>query len=543
MRIPKLLSFILVTTLMLGLVLVAPGLSAQATAEPKNIVNIGVTNTVNTLNPLLFDGSIVNTQALSLQFLPLVAVGAEMDFQGQIASEITTDDNLTFRITLDERATWSDGKPITTDDVIFTILRQTSQGVGNVNVYGYSFFEGFDEGGQVADDATLEDIPSIEKIDDHHFTMTSTKLLPLSTFLNNFCSYIFVIPEHIYGEMSAEELKTSTLFNQPEVVSGPYRAYDASLDHYVSYEANANYWKGAPKIEKLNLKVLPGAGLYTGLQAGEIDLIQPTMGTIPIEDQESVQELEGYETFYDGPLTNNIFFINTQSLPEVKLRQAILHGIDRQLLIDGFLLGQGEIADGFISSFSPYFHADIEPAAYDPELAKSLVEESGWDTDRELNLLTNSGDPIFAHAVNVVTQQLAELGIKTKVQTMDLNSLMAAANNHEFDLLVVQYTILPADPIMDIQFLADYTDESTNWSQYESEAMHQAIRDVLDVADDDLEGATEAYGQITRLLQDDVPFLSLYFQKPMGVVSEHLQHCVPSSYGCFFNVQEWEFDE
>ena len=56
-----------------------------------------------------------------------------------------------------------------------------------------------------------------------------------------------------------------------------YKRQDFDVDHYISYKANENYWKGAPKIAKLNIKIVSGSQLYAGLQSGEIDITQPTM--------------------------------------------------------------------------------------------------------------------------------------------------------------------------------------------------------------------------------------------------------------------------
>lgn len=536
-----LLTLLLIFSFFLPWTLPATQVNAEDAAPSKDIVNIGVTNTINTMNPLLFDGTIVNTHALGLQWLPLVEVGSDLSFVYHLAEEVTTEDNLTFKIKLRDEAKWSDGEDITADDVIFTILKVTSRGVSNLNVYGYSLFEGFDEGGQIADDATLEDVPSIKKLDDKTLTMTASSHLPLATFLNNYLSYLFVIPQHIYGDYSAEELKTTTDFNHPEVISGPYRLVDLSLDHFASYTANENYWLGEPKIKNLNIKVLQGAGLLAGLQSGEIDVIQPTMATIPVEDQAAIEGLDGYTVVYDKPLTNNLLFINHEVITDAKVRQAIHMAIDRQLLLDAFINGKGEVTEGFVSSFSPYFDEELENTAYDPEAAKALIEESDWDPDQELKYIINSGDPIFANAANLVVQELGDIGIKAKVQSLDLNSLLAAANSGDYDILSVQYTILPLDYIMDIQFLADSGEGTSNWSNYQSEEMHQAIMDALEVNDDDVEGLTAAYGKIDRLVQQDDPFISLYFQSPMGVVSDKLENVEPSAYGFFAHVEEWNF--
>ena len=123
------------------------------------IVNIGVTNVIGSLNPLLLDATEVNKYAISLMFLPLVDLDNNLDFVPQIASEITTEDNLTFTIKVNPEIKWSDGEQVDANDVIFTLLKLTSTGIGNVSMCLYSIFDGWNESGYLPDDATLEMYP------------------------------------------------------------------------------------------------------------------------------------------------------------------------------------------------------------------------------------------------------------------------------------------------------------------------------------------------------------------------------------------------
>ena len=128
------------------------------------------------------------------------------------------------------------------------------------------------------------------------------------------------------------------------MVSGPYKVTEFDRDHYVSYEANKDYWKGAPKIERLNIKIVEGSQLYAGLKSGEIDITQNTMSTIPLEDYESVAALENVEVSYGDPITNQSVFINTARITDTKVRQAMLYAVDRNQLLEQLLKGNGEVA-------------------------------------------------------------------------------------------------------------------------------------------------------------------------------------------------------
>lgn len=534
-KLAYILAFLLAFTL-----LPAP-FAAAAEESARDTVNVAVTNTINTLNPFLYDGTIVNTYAIGLQFLPLVELKNDMSFEGVIAEEITTEDNLTFTIKLREEAKWSDGEPVTSDDVLFTLVNLTSEGMGNLNTYIYSSFEGFNEGGQVKDGTKWEDIPSLERVDEKTLKMTASSPIPLNTFLNSYMRYINPVPAHVFRDQSIEEIRTSTWFMNPDVVSGPYRSTDAVLDQYVSYEANEEYWKGAPLIRKLNLKVVQGAQILLGLESGEIDFVQPTMATIPLLDQESVKEMEGVRAEVGKPLTNQLMFINNESIPEAKARQAILHAIDRAMLLNDFLSGAGETVDGFVSSFSPYFDKEMELIPYDMEKARELMEESGFDTAKELTFLVNSGDPFADTGVFMVVEQLKEIGLNINVKALDIGSLLAAVNKHEYDLMAVQYTFAPIDPLLDVAWLAGSSDGAENWSRYESEEMNELLAQASEVKDGDTDAMIEVFGQIDRLIQRDVPLLSLYVQSPMGAVRESLKNAEATAYGFFLNVQEWTF--
>lgn len=78
--------------------------------------------------------------------------------------------------------------------------------------------------------------------------------MPITTFENSYARYLLTLPKHVIERYSEEELSTADWFNHPDVVSGPFIVTDFDVDHYISYEANKDYWKGAPKIDKLNIK-------------------------------------------------------------------------------------------------------------------------------------------------------------------------------------------------------------------------------------------------------------------------------------------------
>ncbi len=509
--------------------------SSDTAASGEKIINVGVTNTIGSLNPLLLNGGEINKYATGLMFLPLMELDADLNFEGMLADSITTEDNKNFIVHIDDAATWSDGTPVTADDVVYTALRLASPVIGNTAMM-YYVFEGVGDDGFVEEGA--ESIDGIQKVDDKTVQFTTKEEMPITTFENSYARYLLTLPKHVIEQYSEEELSTAEWFNHPDVVSGPFIVTDFDVDHYISYEANKDYWKGAPKIDKLNIKIVDGSQLYAGLQSGEIDITQQTMSDIPQEDYESVEALDNVEVVYGSPVTNQSVFIQTKNVPDVKVRQAMLYAIDRQQILEELLNGHGEIIDGFLSSASPFYDDSLTPVSYDPEKAKTLLEEAGWDGSQTIRFYVNSGDSTFVNAASIIAAEWAAVGIKAEIQTVDFATLMSVAGTEDYDVLAVQYTYAPVDPYPDVAWLLG---GEGSWTGYSNDTLNDAL--TKSQLTSDPEETKELFSVVDKKVQEDVPMFSAYVISAQGAVSKRITGAAPSVYGFFNDVQNWDVVE
>ena len=509
--------------------------SSDTAASGEKIINVGVTNTIGSLNPLLLNGGEINKYATGLMFLPLMELDADLNFEGMLADSITTEDNKNFIVHIDDAATWSDGTPVTADDVVYTALRLASPVIGNTAMM-YYVFEGVGDDGFVEEGA--ESIDGIQKVDDKTVQFTTKEEMPITTFENSYARYLLTLPKHVIEQYSEEELSTADWFNHPDVVSGPFIVTDFDVDHYISYEANKDYWKGAPKIDKLNIKIVDGSQLYAGLQSGEIDITQQTMSDIPQEDYESVEALDNVEVVYGSPVTNQSVFIQTKNVPDVKVRQAMLYAIDRQQILEELLNGHGEIVDGFLSSASPFYDDSLTPISYDPEKAKTLLEEAGWDGSQTIRFYVNSGDSTFVNAASIIAAEWAAVGIKAEIQTVDFATLMSVAGTEDYDVLAVQYTYAPVDPYPDVAWLLG---GEGSWTGYSDDTLNDAL--TKSQLTSDPEETKELFSVVDKKVQEDVPMFSAYVISAQGAVSKRITGAAPSVYGFFNDVRNWDVVE
>lgn len=503
-----------------------------ATAEGDKVVNIAVTGTIDTLNPLLMGSTEVVKYATSLVFLPLVELNRDLEFVPQLAESITTEDNRTFTIKLREEAAWSDGTPVTSRDVLFTYLCMTNPACANTGMSMYAVV-GVGDDGLTAPDAT--EIEGVKLIDDKTLTVTTKWDTALYTFENNFGRYILILPEHILGGVPKDQLLSHPFFLKPDVISGPYFINDFDLNHYVRYVANESYWLGAPKIKYLNINVVASSQLLAGLQSGEIDLVQQTMGALPLEDYDALRALSNVTTVMGTPITNQSIFINVENVPDVRIRQALLCGIDRETILTQLVHGNGELVDGFLCSASPYYSEELGVTAYDPAKAAQLIAEAKADgADTHITWHVNSGDTVFVQAVSFIAALFQEIGLDIEIKTVDLATLMTVAESGEIDVMSVEYTYAPVDPYTDMNWLLS----SIGWTRYQNDAVTSALQESQALTD--IEEIRARYLMVNQAMQQDVAMISAYVISSMGAVSNRLQNAQPDIFGTFINVHEWD---
>lgn len=505
--------------------------TAGKTQTDTTVVNIGATAALGTLNPLMMDGTWINVYAMGLEFLPLVSLNDDLEFEYMLAESITTADNLTYTIKLRDEAVWSDGEPITAEDLAFTMTRIASPLVMNYAMQFTAVVGTDDDTGWTEEGAEMLD--GLEIVDNKTLNVTFKYEINKISFLNGYAQYILTLPKHIIEAIPEAELASSDWFDAPSVVSGPYQVVDYDADHYISYVANENYWKGAPEIKTCNIRIVDPSQLLSGLQSGEIDIVPPLLGSIPMEDYSSVQALENVTAEYGAAIATETIFLNAETISDVRVRQAMLYALDRETIVAGLLSGGAELMDGFCVPDGPYY-SGLSAVSYDPDKALQLLEEAGWDGSESYTLYINSGDKTLVNACTLCQAYWQAVGITVELVTVDLDSLMAQAGDAETDLLAVQYTYPAVDPSWDIDWIL------SAWCHYYPDGAAEALNSIWSTNEESV--LQDNYAWLDRIAQEDVPVICLYTSGPLGAVSNELKNAEATMYGTINNIHEWSYE-
>lgn len=504
--------------------------TTEQQSEAKNAINIGVTHAPTNINPLQPEG-LVSTYVANLLFLPLVDITSDLDFAPMLAESITTEDNQTFTIKLFEDAVWTDGNPVTADDVIFTLELMTNIEVASNFAYMFAIIDGVDENGYLPEGE--ETISGVKKVDDQTLEITLKAPTTLQIFQDTIGRNLMTLPKAALEDIAPADINKSDFMQKPDVTNGPFKIADIDRNHYVEMVPNEDYFKGVSQLEQLNFKVIDSSQVAPQLKSGEIDMNIPSAGVIPVSDYELVQGLDNVETTFGEPIATQYLYINENVIPDAKQRQAISHALNRELIVENLLKGAGEVTDGFFTSISPYVNENVQPAAFDLEKAKQLLAETNWDQNQTLSLAVLSGDSTLEQAANIIGENLREVGINVEIQMMDLGTLIEWIVSMEYDLAILTVSLTPINPLPDIAYFLG----EGNPNAYENARVNDLLGE-LSVESDEAK-IKELYGELQEILAEDVPMPAIYTRTDLGAVNKRVSGATPSDFGMFVNVHEW----
>ena len=337
------------------------------------------------------------------------------------------DEGKTIVFHLNENSKWHDGEPVTANDWVFTFnLIANPEVVSSTKTY-LSPIEGIDGAGNVIDGEEV----GVEARDDYTLVVHLHNITYAEELLSTTARFYWsVLPEHLLKDVKPADLMTDDFWSNP-IGSGPYKFVSEVAGTEVTLETFDDYYLGSSKVKNLVYKVVDQSNMLTAMAAGEIDATYPG---ITNDEAASVDGLyDNIEVIVNSNETNFYGMSLKNDLFDAKVRKAINLAIDKKLMVDQLAAGNGNVAYSIISQSSPYYNKNL-PTERDVDTAKKLVEESGWDTSKKVNLAVPAG--IREKEAVIIQQNLKEIGIDVDVSTVDAATMFAGAADGTYDMII-----------------------------------------------------------------------------------------------------------
>ncbi len=477
--------------------------------DPQTLSPIGKTDVYSATVASLVSDSLFRYER-GLRLVPRLAQRYEISADGR-----------TFTFWLRPGVRWHDGRPVTAEDVEFSV--RCARDPRNESLYLDDF----------------RDLSRLEALDP--LTVRAEYSVPYADALEGWT--LPLVPAHVTGGDTS--LLEGPLARMP-VGCGPFRLARYEPGRAVVLEANPEYWDGAPGISRLVFSIVPDRRTaYQALLAGEISLLALTPELWAQAEREP--RAASFTRLLYHPL--RVWHIGWNQRPEAaffgdaRVRRALILALDRESFNRSVLRGLGRTAATTYHPDSPWADPGVRPWPYDPARARALLDEAGW-SDRdgdgvreregrpfEFTLLTASADEVTERMAEWMQQSWREVGVAMRVERLEWRAFLQRRNAGRFDAAMSSLS-LGAIP--------------DQYELYHSEASPPGGLNYFGLADRRVDALLETgrrtfdperrraiYAELQHLLHELEPISCLYhFAEPI-LYDSRLEGLRPSALGLF----------
>jgi peptide/nickel transport system substrate-binding protein len=492
------------------------------------------------LNSFLADGNLfANGLIVTAVLSPLWMITPEFEYEPLLldGEPEVTEDPFTVTYKLKDEAQWSDGTPITADDVVFT--QETIM----------------NEKWTITDRSGHDQVTKTEVVDDKTVTFTFEK--PYAPWRSMFStSSGAILPKHLlegknFNKVWNDELTAS---------SGPFEFDSWDKGQQISLKRNENWWGGKAALDEIVMKFYPDSNTQVqALKAGEVDMFYPQP---QLDLVQQVDEIEGVTSEASaGPIWEHFDFqTQTPPLDKQYVRQAIAKAVNRDEIVEQFIVplyAEAETLNNVIwmPNQAQYVDNWSEHISYDPEGAEKLLTDNGCTKEGEVyscdgeplefEWATTTGNELRELQFEVMQQQLAEIGIKVNAAFDDAAVVFAdkfLSSEDAWDIFNFAWVGSP-DPVGGNPSWMCDSPPTLNNTKYCNEEVTELLEQT-DVTIDPEERA-RIWNEADALIAQDVPTVPLYQKPTYFAWNEKIVGPKDNAtqIGPFWNIGEWYLTE
>ncbi len=510
--------------------------SAPSAGSP-DTVRFNLAADPTTLNPLFLhpDAASVEQQIARLLFEPFI----DLDPRGRPVPELLAQiptlangglspDSRTITYHLRASVRWSDGVPLTSADVLFT-LHAILDPRNPVRSH-----EGYD----LIDRAWAPNAYTVV------FHLRHAWAPAVMTYFSYGFSPQFVLPAHVLSTQSP--LAQAPFDAAPSVVDGPYRFVSWWRGEGLRLAANPRYWRGTPRVKYLDLRIIPDPSTnLVMLQSGQLDwnLVAPVQWAL-LRGRPHLRFVQVPTAVVAGIAIN----VTHPPLDDVRVRRAIAMSVDRAGITRRITLGRYPVTDMLQPQFSWAYDPHVREPAYDPARADALLDAAGWRRGSD-GMRRKNGQPMqlvyvafpeTASGVRIATEVQEELerrGIDVSIKSISnaqlflpLTGTLATGN---FDLAYVPWT-MGADPDDSSVLGCHAPSNYMRWCDPQVDALEREALAATSQAQ-----RKALYGRIAQIVAAAVPVLYLFNAEYIYAYGDRLHGFSPNAFLPTWNAYAW----
>jgi peptide/nickel transport system substrate-binding protein len=453
--------------------------------------------------------------------------------------------------TIQPNATWGDGTPITTDDVVFTyeVGRNEKSGVTNSELY--------------------RRIVKIDVIDKKTFTIHGDRV----DFSYNGINDFVLLPAHLeraaLGDDPAQ-YRNRTLYNtdptNPGLWFGPYRVTSIEPGSQIVLDENPTWWGEKPQIKRIVIKTIENtSALEANLLSGAIDYIAGENG---LSIDEAIAFEQRHKDAYDVLYKPVLFFehvtpnLDNPALGDKRVRQALLYALDREALTQQLFGGHQPIADSDVSPLDWIHTDDVKKYRHDPAQAAALLDAAGWTLGADgvrhdasgkplaFELMTTAGERTRELVEQVLQSQWKAIGVDVRIKNEPARVLFGdTISKRKFTgLTLFAWLTSPENVPHTTLHSTMIPTEANGWAgQNYAGYRNPELDDLMDCIELELDRGKreQMWHKLQAIYAEDLPDLPLYFRAQAFIMPKWLKGVRPTGhqYQSTLWAEQWRIEE
>ena len=510
------------------------GAGGDSTSAAQRRLVVGVRADVTTLN--IYAARSAFDQEIADLLYPRLAYEQD-DFQqgpptfrpGLAASWSLSADGRSLTFHLDPRAAWSDGRPVTAEDVLLSHRAASSPEVAWAGIDVKEFIE------------------EVRAVDERTVVYRFRRATPydlMDAVEGN------ILPAEVFGKVPLPEWPKRAFVEAP-VAGGPFLLKRYEPGALIEIARNPGYLKAPlPRLDTVVFRVIPDEEtLLNELLSGGIDVME----NVPVRAAARVESSKRLRLIRAPDLSYTFICWNTARplFSDARVRRALTMAIDRQAIVEGLLPGVGRPAAGPVLSFLWARDPDLKALPFDPAAARRLLKEAGWvDRDGDgildrggrpfrFDLETNQGSGQRADAARMVAAQLRQVGIEAVPRVVETGAFIARHEAHDFDAFVGSWR---ESTKVDLRsnFHSASIQGGYNYGGYRNPGLDRIIDRAR--SDPDPKAARALWIEAQRLIARDQPYTFLFERDRLHAVPRDLRLKPPGPRSLYAGLEEWSWE-
>lgn len=461
----------------------------------------------------------------------LVRLDLHDKWQGFLATKWTVSkDAMHYTFTLNPKAKWSDGEPLTSADVVYTWKYYTNPKIKFTYVTGWDYVKSVVAKGKYQVEFTLKK--------------------PYSPFMSTI-GLAAIVPEHVFSKWTVDQINHG-YYNTHSIGAGPYILQSWDADQQLTFVPNPNWWGPKVHIQQIIYQIIPDQNtMFNELLNGTL-----TIGSVPPEHLQQINALKANYNLVSPivPTYVQITPVERGFLKDVNVRIALDYATPRDQIVKYILKGQGVPAFGDQVPGSYYYNKNMKPRPFDLKKAAAILAKEGFKKGAggwlykngqrlTVPIWTGSTSTTYITIAQAISQKWESIGVYAPVKTADWSFIFGQKGpqfNGKAEALLFSWGqgVFPED-VIDFNskyILKDATSSGENAERYSNPLMDKLTVEGTEVPDGPQR--QKIYYQIQELEQQTVPLIFLYWLKSTLVYSKHLKGFQETTFGTT-PVWEW----